>query len=952
MVVHSKTSIVFVLPMPKQPPSNSIDIRGARVHNLKGVDVSIPRGELTVITGLSGSGKSSLAFDTIYAEGQRRYVESLSSYARQFLGMMEKPDVESITGLSPAISIEQKTVSHNPRSTVGTVTEIHDYLRLLFARAGIPHCPTHNEPLVGRRPDQIVSDILAGPPRRLMLLAPIIDDRKGEHLDVIAKLGKRGFVRLRIDGEIYDIDAVPDLALRSRHTIEIVIDRLRPRGKERQRLLESVETALEEGNGRLRTLDLDRDKLIEFSAKQACPICAYAPPELEPKLFSFNATNGACPACNGLGEENVFDAELLVADENLSLAGGAIPGWSRNHRFYFKRLQRLATKQGFSVTTPFNQLTAEERTGVLYGIPASGRSKGFEGILPWMERRWRESESQLVRDWYGKFMVTRSCAACAGDRLRPEARAVLLNGVTLPDIARLPLHDSLEFFSTIELDPERAKIAARILREVINRLNFLVEVGLGYLTLGRSATTLSGGENQRIRLASQVGSGLTGVTYVLDEPSIGLHAADNERLLNSLERLRDLGNSVLVVEHDEEAIRRADFIVDMGPGAGRLGGEVIAAGDINQVCAAKRSLTGAYLTGREAIPVPSTRNAPVNDKHLRVIGAAGNNLRQLTVEFPLGLFICVTGVSGSGKSTLIADTLHLAIARALHGTGAEPLVHDRIDGIEHIDKIIDINQSPIGRTPRSNPATYTGLLTPLRQLFAELPLARERGYAPGHFSFNVAGGRCDSCEGDGVRKVAMHFLPDVFVTCDVCNGRRYKEQTLECRFRGKSIHDVLDMTVDEACEFFTNQPLARRKLETLAAVGLGYIRLGQPAPTLSGGEAQRVKLALELSKVATGRTLYLLDEPTTGLHFHDVAILIKVLERLRDAGNTVIVVEHNIDVIKTADWLIDLGPGGGTAGGQLVAAGSPETVAARRNSLTGRYLKPVLKPTRRKRSQA
>lgn len=928
--------------MGKTEPTDAICVRGARVHNLNGVDIDIPRGKFTVITGLSGSGKSSLAFDTIYAEGQRRYVESLSSYARQFLGMMEKPEVESITGLSPAISIEQKTVSHNPRSTVGTVTEVHDYLRLLFARAGTPHCPIHHKPLQGQRIDQIVTTILNSNTKRLMLLAPVIDERKGEHVEVFSRLGKRGFVRLRVDGKVYDIEEVPDLALRANHTIEIVIDRLKPKASEKQRLLESVEVALEEGDGRLRTLDLDTQQLVQYSAKQACPVCAYAPPELEPKLFSFNSTNGACPTCNGLGEENVFEP---ITDPTLSLNEGAFPIWSPQQKFYFKRLRKLATKLNFSLSTPFNRLSKKAQQAFLHGIPAQGRAKAFEGAIPWLQRRWREADSQFMRDYYSRFMVTRKCQACNGDRLRPEARAVLINEASLPQIARLSLHDCHEFFTTIKLDADQAKIATRILREVIDRVGFLVEVGLGYLSLGRAATTLSGGENQRIRLASQVGSGLTGVTYVLDEPSIGLHAADNDRLLNSLERLRDLGNTVIVVEHDEEAIRRADHVVDMGPGAGRLGGNVVSTGTAKQVSQAKDSYTGDYLSGRRKIAVPKKRHQPDKQKLLQVVGAAGNNLQELNVDFPLGLLICVTGVSGSGKSTLVADTLHKAVATVLNNSRDEALVHERVDGIDHIDKIIDIDQSPIGRTPRSNPATYTGLFTPLRQLFAELPLSRERGYNPGHFSFNVAGGRCDACDGDGVRKVEMHFLPDVFVTCTTCQGKRYKEQTLECRFRGKSIHDVLSMTVDEGCEFFANQPLARRKLETLAAVGLGYIRLGQPAPTLSGGEAQRVKLALELSKVATGRTLYLLDEPTTGLHFHDIAILIKVLERLRDAGNTVIVVEHNIDVIKTADYLIDLGPGGGNQGGNLVACGTPEKVAKTAKSLTGKYLKAVLPRT-------
>ena len=923
--------------------NNHIQIRGAKVHNLKNVDLDIPRDQLVVLTGLSGSGKSSLAFDTIYAEGQRRYIESLSSYARQFLGMMEKPEVEQILGLSPAISIEQKTVSHNPRSTVGTITEIYDYLRLLFARVGTPYCPTHKKPLEGKRAEQIVEAIIEGGKRRLLLLAPIIDDRKGEHNDVIVQLAKRGFVRLRIDQKVYDIENVPQLELRSRHTIEIVVDRILPQKKNYQRILESVETTLEEANGRIRIFELDTEQTTDFSAKQSCPQCAYSPPELEPKLFSFNSTIGACTSCNGLGEENVFDPELIVTDKSMSIAAGAIQGYSRQN-YYFRKLKRLAKRLDFSLTEPFESLPEKAKKAVLYGYPAQGRLKGFEGVIPNMQRRWRETDSMLVRDYFSKYIVNRPCSTCNGDRLRPEVSAILINNESLPSVARKSLHDAYEFFNNLKLDEEKTQIASRILREVKDRIGFLVEVGLGYLTMGRTATTLSGGENQRIRLASQVGSGLTGVTYVLDEPSIGLHAVDNDRLLTSLERLRDQGNSVLVVEHDEEAIRRADFVVDMGKGAGTHGGTVVATGKANKIMKSRNSLTGDYLAGRKKIDTPKTRITPEQDEQITVVNATGNNLKNLDVSFPLGLFVCVTGVSGSGKSTLVGDTLRRALARHLHNSGDEPLAHEAINGLDKIDKIINIDQSPIGRTPRSNPATYTGLLTPLRALFAELPLARERGYTQGHFSFNVRGGRCDECEGDGVKRVEMHFLPDVFVTCTVCNGRRYKDQTLECRFRGKSIYDVLEMTVDEACEFFKNQPLAKRKLQTLADVGLGYIRLGQPAPTLSGGEAQRVKLALELSKIATGRTLYLLDEPTTGLHFHDVAILLKVLTRLRDAGNTVIVVEHNLDVIKTADWIIDLGPSGGVNGGQLVACGTPEDLMVNNASFTGQYLKDIIQP--------
>ncbi|MBF2735704.1 MAG: excinuclease ABC subunit UvrA, partial [Betaproteobacteria bacterium AqS2] len=925
-------------------PHRSIVIRGARVHNLKNVDLSVPRGRLVVITGLSGSGKSSLAFDTIYAEGQRRYVESLSSYARQFLGVMDKPDVDSIAGLSPAISIEQKTVSHNPRSTVGTVTELYDYLRLLYARVGIPHCPKHGKPLRGRRPAQIADDLLASwRDRRLMLLAPVVEDRKGEHLDVLAGLAKRGFVRLRIDGEVCDIESAPKLALRSRHSIEIVVDRLRPRPAERQRLLESIETALEEGGQRLRAVDIDSGKEQVFSAKQACPVCSYSPPQLEPKLFSFNATAGACETCLGLGEESVFSAATLITDPGLSLAGGAIPGWSRDHRFYFRKLKWLADKLGFSTATPYRDLPAAARKAILEGWSSPRGGKKFEGVLNWIKRRYLEAESQMMREWYGRFMTAQTCSACGGARLRGSARAVTVGGLSLPQLAELPLAEAHVFVQELKLDAAAAAIAARIVREAVERLGFLVEVGLGYLTLGRSATTLSGGENQRIRLASQVGSGLTGVTYVLDEPSIGLHPADNLRLLRSLERLRDQGNTVIVVEHDEEAMLRADHIIDVGPGAGRHGGEIVAAGPAAEVKRCGRSVTGRYLAGKLKIDVPAKRLKPKRGERLRIEGARGNNLRSLSVDIPLGVFTCVTGVSGSGKSTLVTDTLYRQLMRHFHDSGAEALPHRALKGLERIDKVIDIDQSPIGRTPRSNPATYTGLFTPLRSLFTELPLARERGYPPGHFSFNVPGGRCDACEGDGVKRVEMHFLPDVFVTCEVCGGKRYKEQTLEVKYRGKSIHDVLEMTVDEALEFFRNHPLPSRKLETLAAVGLGYIRLGQSAPTLSGGEAQRVKLANELSKVATGHTLYLLDEPTTGLHFHDIAILLEVLRRLRDAGNTIVVIEHNLDVIKTADWIIDLGPDGGSGGGRLIAAGSPEDVAKDPASKTGQHLKPLLK---------
>ena len=892
---------------------------------------------------MSGSGKSSLAFDTIYAEGQRRYVESLSSYARQFLGVMEKPDVDSITGLSPAISIEQKTVSHNPRSTVGTVTELNDYLRLFYARVGIPHCPKHNKPLKKRSAEQIVNDILQFSGKRIMLLAPIVEDRKGEHIDVLENLVKQGFVRFRIDGQIYSDENLPKLALRSRHSIDVIIDRLIPRKNDMQRLLESVQTSLEEGNAKLRVVEYDTNKEHTFSSSQACPVCAYSPPELEPKLFSFNASVGACSQCYGLGDEKVFAPELLILSDELSIANGAIDGWDFKRKVFSRDMRWLAKQLNFSVKEPYKNLSEEVKHAILYGYKTPKLRKKFEGVVTWIKRILVETESQHVREYYSKFLATRTCTKCDGTRLNDSARAVTVGGLSLPELSDLSLEDAHNFVTKLKLDETSTKIATMIVKEVKNRLEFLVEVGLGYLNLSRTATTLSGGENQRIRLASQVGSGLTGVTYVLDEPSIGLHSSDNQRLLNSLERLRDQGNTVLVVEHDEEAMMRADNIVDVGPGAGLHGGKIVATGKDKAIIKAKDSITGQYLSGKKQIDIPKKRVKPNAKEKLKILGAKGNNLKNLDVSIPLGLFTCVTGVSGSGKSSLITDTLHKSLMQHFHNSRVEPLIHKDITGLELIDKVIDIDQSPIGRTPRSNPATYTGLFTPLRQIFSELPLAREWGYKPGHFSFNVEGGRCDHCEGDGVKRVEMHFLPDVFVTCDECKGKRYKEQTLEVKYRGKSIHDVLEMTVNEAQEFFKNLPVPKRKLDTLTMVGLDYVKLGQGAPTLSGGEAQRIKLALELSKVATGHTLYLLDEPTTGLHFFDIDKLLKVLQKLRDAGNTVVVVEHNLDVIKTADWIIDLGPGGGVNGGKLIGTGCPEDIVKVKNSKTGQFLRQILK---------
>ena len=936
---------------------DEIRIRGARTHNLKNLNLDLPRNRLTVITGLSGSGKSSLAFDTLYAEGQRRYVESLSAYARQFLQLMEKPDVDLIEGLSPAIAIEQKATSHNPRSTVGTVTEIHDYLRLLFARAGTPHCPEHGQPLEAQSVSQMVDHVLALPEdTKLMILAPVVAGRKGEQLDLFTELRAQGFVRLRVDGTVHDIDALPKLARNSKHSIDVVVDRLKVRAEALQRLAESFETALTHADGRAVAVEMDAGREHLFSARFACPACSYALPELEPRLFSFNNPMGACPKCDGLGQISFFDPARVVAYPHLSLASGAIRGWDRRNQFYYQLLASLAAHYGFDIERPFEALAEEHRQIVLYGsgrekiafryLSESGRSSikehAFEGIVHNLERRYKETDSVAVREELAKYLNTRPCPECEGTRLRREARHVLLGNRNLPQVSALPLVAARDFFNLLALEGQRAQVAEKIVREITARLTFLINVGLDYLSLDRSADTLSGGEAQRIRLASQIGSGLTGVMYVLDEPSIGLHQRDNARLLATLAELRDLGNTVIVVEHDEEAIHAADHVVDMGPGAGEHGGRIVAEGTPAEIAAHPDSLTGAYLSGRRAIALPKKRRAPDATRRLRILGARGNNLRQVSVDLPVGLFTCITGVSGSGKSTLINDTLYAAAARHLYGSSAEPAPFEAIDGLEFFDKVISVDQSPIGRTPRSNPATYTGLLTPIRELFAGVPESRSRGYGPGRFSFNVKGGRCEACQGDGLIKVEMHFLPDLYVACDVCHGKRYNRETLEIRYKGKTIHDVLRMTVEQAHEFFTAVPVVARKLETLLDVGLGYIELGQSAVTLSGGEAQRVKLALELSKRDTGRTLYILDEPTTGLHFQDIEMLLKVLTRLRDHGNTIVVIEHNLDVIKTADWLVDLGPEGGENGGRIVGEGPPEHIAQLPGSHTGRYLAQLL----------
>ena len=985
-----------------------IAIRGARTHNLKNIDLDIPRNQLVVITGLSGSGKSSLAFDTLYAEGQRRYVESLSAYARQFLGRLDKPDVDLIEGLSPAISIEQKATSHNPRSTVGTVTEINDYLRLLYARAGTPFCPDHNLPLQAQTISQMVDSVLQLPEdTKLMILGPLAREKKGEFAELFVQLQAQGYVRFRVDGQIYDAQSLPKLEKNERHNIDVVIDRVKVREDIKQRLAESFEAALRAGGadagGRVIALEMDAGREHLFSAKFACPLCDYSLPELEPRLFSFNSPMGACQACDGLGNSEAFDPDRVVAFPTLSLASGAVKGWDKRNNYYFSMLESVARHYGVSIETPFEELPEKVREVILWGsgeeaisfnyVFESGQRKGeafvkshpFEGIIPNIQRRFRETESTVVRDDLAKLRSIRKCPECEGTRLRREARFVRVGegeqARAIYEVSHATLADALHWFRQLDMAGAKAEIASKIVREIASRLLFLNDVGLSYLSLDRSADTLSGGEAQRIRLASQIGSGLTGVMYVLDEPSIGLHQRDNDKLIATLEHLRDIGNSVIVVEHDEDMMRAADQIIDMGPGAGVHGGRIMAQGSYEDIKASPDSPTGRYLSGAQSIPVPKRRtpwlpklaaplsgdaaspkgdNAFAGAAHatgrplpgvsetgplqaLRVEGASGHNLKKVTVDFPVGLLTCVTGVSGSGKSTLVNDTLYAEVARQVHRAGSEPAAHDDILGIDYFDKVINVDQSPIGRTPRSNPATYTGLFTPIRDLMSETNTARERGYGPGRFSFNVAGGRCEACQGDGVVKVEMHFLPDVYVPCDICHGQRYNRETLEVLWKGKNISQILEMTVEDAHAFFKDVPSIARKLQTLLDVGLSYIRLGQSATTLSGGEAQRVKLAQELSKRDTGRTLYILDEPTTGLHFADIALLLKVLHQLRDAGNTIVVIEHNLDVIKTADWLIDMGPEGGSGGGQVVAVGTPEEVAANPASVTGRYLKPYLK---------
>ncbi|MEW5755104.1 MAG: excinuclease ABC subunit UvrA [Pseudomonadota bacterium] len=938
---------------------DTIKIRGARTHNLKNIDLDLPRDKLIVFTGLSGSGKSSLAFDTIYAEGQRRYVESLSSYARQFLEMMEKPDVDHIEGLSPAISIEQKTTSHNPRSTVGTVTEIYDYLRLLFARVGEPRCPEHHITLQAQTVSQMVDQVLALPEgARLMLLAPVIKERKGEHQNVLNELRTQGYVRARIDGQVIELDAAPALDLHKKHTIEVVVDRFKVRPDLAQRLAESFETALHLTDGVASVAYLDEPERPElvFSAKFACPECGYAIAELEPRIFSFNNPAGACPECDGLGVKQFFDPQRVIIDAGLPLPGGALRGWDRRNAYYYSMLCSLAAHYQFDIETPYAELPERIRQVVLYGSGEEAiafsypgergrmvtREHPFEGVIPNMARRYRESDSNVIREELAKYLSTQTCPSCAGTRLARGARHVFLAERTLPQVAALPIGAAHEFFAALHLTGRRGEIADKIVKEINQRLKFLIDVGLEYLSLDRSAETLSGGEAQRIRLASQIGAGLVGVMYVLDEPSIGLHQRDNQRLLNTLVYLRDIGNTVIVVEHDEDAIRLADHVVDIGPGAGVHGGAIVAQGAPEDILQNPDSLTGQYLSGKRRIAVPRQRT-PVNPlKMLSLNGATGNNLKDVSIEIPLGLMTAITGVSGSGKSTLINDTLYKILARDLNHAGTEPAPHRAISGLEHLDKVVDIDQSPIGRTPRSNPATYTGLFTPIRELLAGTQEARARGYTPGRFSFNVKGGRCEACQGDGLIKVEMHFLPDIYVPCDVCKGRRYNRETLEIRYKGKNIHEILEQTVEDARAFFDSVPMVARKLQTLIDVGLSYIRLGQSATTLSGGEAQRVKLAKELSKRDTGQTIYILDEPTTGLHFHDIEQLLEMLHRLRDHGNTVVVIEHNLDVIKTADWIIDLGPEGGDKGGQIIATGTPEDVARVPHSYTGQFLAPML----------
>ncbi|EAP91928.1 excinuclease ABC subunit UvrA [Vibrio splendidus] len=939
---------------------DKIEIRGARTHNLKDINLTIPRDKLTVITGLSGSGKSSLAFDTLYAEGQRRYVESLSAYARQFLSLMEKPDVDHIEGLSPAISIEQKSTSHNPRSTVGTITEVYDYLRLLYARVGEPRCPDHNIPLAAQTISQMVDKVLELPEgSKMMLMAPIVKERKGEHVKTLENLAAQGFIRARIDGETCDLSDPPTLELHKKHTIEVVVDRFKVRPDLQQRLAESFETTLELSGGIavVGWMDDKEQEEIVFSANFACPKCGYSMQELEPRLFSFNNPAGACGTCDGLGVQQYFDPSRVILDENLSIAEGAIKGWDQKNYYYFQMLTSLSDHYGFDLYAPFNSLPKKTQEIILKG---SGRTEvefkyindrgdirvkrhPFEGILNTLERRYRDTESSAVREDLAKYISTKSCSSCDGTRLRLEARNVFIGDTTLPEIVQLSIADALEFFQNLSLSGQRGQIADKVMKEINDRLHFLVNVGLNYLNLSRSAETLSGGEAQRIRLASQIGAGLVGVMYVLDEPSIGLHQRDNERLLQTLVHLRDLGNTVLVVEHDEDAIRCADHVIDIGPGAGVHGGHVVAEGTMQDIIENPNSLTGQYLSGAKEIAIPKQRTPIDKKKVVEIVGATGNNLKNVTATIPVGLFSCITGVSGSGKSTLINDTFFKVAHTQLNGaTTAVPAKHKKIKGLEHFDKVIDIDQSPIGRTPRSNPATYTGIFTPIRELFAGTQESRSRGYKPGRFSFNVRGGRCEACQGDGVIKVEMHFLPDVYVPCDVCKGKRYNRETLEVRYKGKTIDEVLEMTVEDAREYFNPVPVIARKLQTLMDVGLSYIRLGQAATTLSGGEAQRVKLARELSKRDTGKTLYILDEPTTGLHFHDIQQLLTVLHRLRDHGNTVVVIEHNLDVVKTADWILDLGPEGGQGGGEIVAEGTPEDVALVEGSHTARFLKPML----------